>query len=66
MNCFTVTVYKDEEKIMFPRAWADTKVDACMDMLRFVKDFYKLDMNEFAKLKATAKVNRDVIKGELL
>ena len=66
MNCFVVTVTMNDEKIMFPRTWAETKTDACMDMLVFVKDFFKLDMNAFAQLTATAKVNRDVMKGELL
>lgn len=58
MNCFVVTVYMNEEEIVFPRTWAETKTEACMDMLVTVKDFYKLDMHEFSQLKATAKVNR--------
>jgi hypothetical protein len=66
MNCFTVTVQKGEEKILFHRMWGETKVDACMEALVAVKNFYTLDMEAFAELRATARVNRDVMKGELL
>lgn len=61
MNCFVVTVNRKGEDIVFPRVWAETKVDACMEMLVAVKDFFGLDMEEFAACVATAKVNRDVM-----
>lgn len=59
MTCFVVTVYKNEEKIVFPRVWAETKVDACMEQLTYVKQFFKMNMKEFAEMRATAKVNRN-------
>lgn len=65
MNCFKVTVTKNGEAIEFPRVWGDTKVDACMEMLTTVKNFYQLNMEEFAQLTATARVNREVMKGNL-
>jgi hypothetical protein len=66
MNCFKVIVEKNGEKIEFPRMWGETKVDACMEALVAVKNFYRLDMEQFGELLATARVNRDVMKGDLV
>lgn len=61
MNCFKVIVEMKGENIEFPRMWGKTKVDVCMECLTAVKQFYKLDMNEFAKLTATAKIEGEVL-----
>jgi hypothetical protein len=61
MNCFKVVVEMNGENIEFPRMWGETKVDACMEALTSVKNFFSLSMEEFGELRATARVNREVM-----
>ena len=61
MNCFKVVVKMNGENIEFPRMWGETKVDACMQALTAVKDFFSLDMEQFGELVATARVNREIM-----
>lgn len=61
MTAYTVIVTYNKEKIVFPRVWGVTKTDVCMEYLVYVKNFYKLTMEEFGQLTATAQVNREVM-----